>query len=476
VLLLERHAERDLGWWADLLRPVSFSEPAPDELADPTEPVRLPSLSDVEDRRALLAEAMRLAGQIAGRQPVPEPPPFGANEAFDRRLADDAINNEPLYLMMAGAEAVQTGATAALALGRVDLAERAASRERARLGHLAAQWGLPEKLVAHLAMCVTLQGGCGAEDARTLVAEERRVRGFPETVPAEEIVNYLAEALPVPGRADIDAIRPDLIGEAFLLQGMREHDRFPTVQTEIMERAWQRAVGKVAATLIRIAQDFAQSNADHCSVAWLDHLIGCSQDWRVVWALLPKLPQQAPALRELALRAQERLRELFARTQERLVREAMEKVAAIRRGTDPRDPARTRPTNRGAATMSIELAAAAVAVLAPYLTEAGKEAAKTVGKETAEGGFKLLGWMREKLTGRGKEALQELEEKPDSQLNQDDLRTQLAKLLEKQPELVPQLRALVEGARAPGEAMSQNVGAGGKAIQTKGNQNTSFIG
>jgi len=126
--------------------------------------------------------------------------------------------------------------------------------------------------------------------------------------------------------------------------------------------------------------------------------------------------------------------------------------------------------------MSIELAAAAVTLLAPYLTEAGKEAAKTVGKETAEGGFKLLGWMREKLTGRAKEALQELEEKPDSQLNQDDLRTQLAKLLERQPELVPDLRALVEGARTPGEVMNQNVGAGGKAIQFKGNQNTSSIG
>jgi len=126
--------------------------------------------------------------------------------------------------------------------------------------------------------------------------------------------------------------------------------------------------------------------------------------------------------------------------------------------------------------MSIEFAAAAVGLLAPYLTEAGKEAAKTVGKETAEGGFKLLGWMRDKLTGRGKEALQELEEQPDSQLNQDDLRTQLAKLLEKQPELVPQLRALVDEARTPGEVMEQNVGAGGKAILTKGNQNTSFIG
>jgi len=36
--------------------------------------------------------------------------------------------------------------------------------------------------------------------------------------------------------------------------------------------------------------------------------------------------------------------------------------------------------------MSIELATAAIAVLAPYLTEAGKEAAKTVGTETAGAG------------------------------------------------------------------------------------------
>ncbi len=122
------------------------------------------------------------------------------------------------------------------------------------------------------------------------------------------------------------------------------------------------------------------------------------------------------------------------------------------------------------------MAAAAVGLLAPYLTEVTKEAAKTIGKETAEAEFKLLGWMREKLTGRAKEALQELEEKPNSQLNQDDLHTQLAKLLEKQPELASQLRALMEEARTPGEAMNQNVGAGGKAIQTKGNQNTSSIG
>jgi hypothetical protein len=120
--------------------------------------------------------------------------------------------------------------------------------------------------------------------------------------------------------------------------------------------------------------------------------------------------------------------------------------------------------------MSIELAAAAVSVLAPYLTEAAKEAAKTVGKETAGTGLKLLGWMREKLSGRAKEALADLEEKPDSQLNQDDLRTQVAKLLEKEPDLVPQLRALLS--KAPqGDVMSQTVGKRGKGSQIRGNRN-----
>jgi hypothetical protein len=121
--------------------------------------------------------------------------------------------------------------------------------------------------------------------------------------------------------------------------------------------------------------------------------------------------------------------------------------------------------------MSIELAAAAVAALMPYLTEAGKEAAKTVGKETAGAGIELLGWMREKLTGRAKEAFAELEEKPDLQLNQDDFRTQLAKMLEKQPELVPQLRELLSEARTQGDVMTQNVGEGGKASQIKGDRN-----
>jgi hypothetical protein len=125
--------------------------------------------------------------------------------------------------------------------------------------------------------------------------------------------------------------------------------------------------------------------------------------------------------------------------------------------------------------MSIELAAAAVGLLSPYLAGAGKEAAKTLGKATAGAGIKLLGWLREKLTGRGKEALAELEEKPDSQLNQDDLRTQLAKLLEKEPDLVPQLQALLSEAGTQEPSMRQTIGAGGQGIQIHGGHNTASI-
>src|SRR4051794_40305803 len=44
LLLLERHADRDVGWWADLIRPGGLSGRGPDELASPAEPIPLPPL------------------------------------------------------------------------------------------------------------------------------------------------------------------------------------------------------------------------------------------------------------------------------------------------------------------------------------------------------------------------------------------------------------------------------------------------
>lgn len=121
--------------------------------------------------------------------------------------------------------------------------------------------------------------------------------------------------------------------------------------------------------------------------------------------------------------------------------------------------------------MSMELAAETVAILAPFLTEAGKEAAKEIGKDTVAAGGKLLGWLRAHLPGYAKAALDELEAEPGSTLNQDDLRAQIAELLVKQPDLVPELRALLPGARADTHAMSQTVTGDSVGVQNEGSQN-----
>jgi hypothetical protein len=110
---------------------------------------------------------------------------------------------------------------------------------------------------------VKLQGGCSAQDALELVAEERLAMGFPETCPVVDLVNRLGDALPMSGWAAVDAVRPDLIGEAFLLQGMQQHRSFPEVQTEILNRAWRRVDGRVGTSLIRTAQDHGHGDAGH---------------------------------------------------------------------------------------------------------------------------------------------------------------------------------------------------------------------
>ena len=127
--------------------------------------------------------------------------------------------------------------------------------------------------------------------------------------------------------------------------------------------------------------------------------------------------------------------------------------------------------------MSLEIiaadAAAAVTLVVPYLAAAGTEAAKTVGKESAGAAIKLLGWLRDKLTGRAAEALGDLERSPDAEDNQADLRKQLAKLLEAEPHLHDELRALLQGPASTGPTITQTVqGSHAKGAQIHGDGNS----
>jgi hypothetical protein len=125
----------------------------------------------------------------------------------------------------------------------------------------------------------------------------------------------------------------------------------------------------------------------------------------------------------------------------------------------------------------ISLATAAVAVLSPYLAKAGEGAAKKIGEEAVDGAGKLIGWMRTKLGGAAQKALDDLAAKPNSELNQTDLRTQLAKALEADPALAAELQAMLPRQATEAGAMTQDVsGAGAKAQQIRGSGNTSTIG
>lgn len=300
LLLLERHADRDLGWWADMIRPGGLSGRGPDELAAPAEPIPLPLLYGVADRRALLLQVVGLAAGLADKK-VPIVPPYGQDAAFDRMLGDTALETEPLFLMMAGIVGVTTGVPQALALSRTDLAMRIADSERHRLGRLSVGWGIDTDgattMLAHIVACVTLQGGCDRAAAIELIRQERQAMDWQLARPAEWIAAKLAEALPRP-KGGVDAVRPDIIGEAFLLRQLATDHRSVDDQAVIVRRAWGRDARTTVGSVIRTVQDHAGDRADHPALGWLDRLIAMANNLGALMQIADSMPEHTLALRE----------------------------------------------------------------------------------------------------------------------------------------------------------------------------------
>ena len=218
LLLLERYATPGAGWWEEIFSGGDVTGLGPADLLDPQTPIPLDSLRSTAQRRKLLGQVMAKAAALNKVSPVRQPPEAGADPVFDQRLAEGGLDHEPLFLAMAGVVAVSTSAPSALALSRLDLAERVAQGEERRLRRLAEARSIDANLLTHLAACVTLQGGCD-RDAAEAMAEEERTAIDPHAVgSAELLANILRAAQPLAGGSGVDAIRPDLIGEAFLLR------------------------------------------------------------------------------------------------------------------------------------------------------------------------------------------------------------------------------------------------------------------
>jgi hypothetical protein len=151
LLLLERYAETDRGWWDKVFAGRGLTGRGPATLLDPPEPAQLASLDALTQRRTLLTEVMAKAASLQGQSTIPTLPAPGHDPDFDRRLAEDSDTYEPLFLAMAGVVAATTGAPAALALSRTDLAKEVAKREERRLDHQADACGISPRLLTAVA-------------------------------------------------------------------------------------------------------------------------------------------------------------------------------------------------------------------------------------------------------------------------------------------------------------------------------------
>lgn len=305
LVLLERHADPHSGWFRDLFAPAGLSSRGPDSLLDPPAPIPLAPLTDPAHRRALLTQVMTKAAALSHKPPPALPAP-GDDLDFDRRLAADDLDHEPLYLAMAGLVAVTSGAPTALALSRLDLAHRIAAAERARLDRLAHAWKLDADLLAHLATIVSLQGGADRASLESLIAEEVEAMGWPPSATPERLATHLHDALPAPEGA-VAPIQPDLIGEAFVLATLTRDNRPLPRQQSIIARAAARAFLPTVQFVIRTAQDYCEGDEAHPSLLWLDRLVDSTDDPDSLVAIAAALPKQTVNLLHLAVGIQRRI-------------------------------------------------------------------------------------------------------------------------------------------------------------------------
>ena len=312
ILLLERQAGEGQGGWLERAFPRRFgiSGVCPADLLD-GEPLRLPGMADCAIQRGIMQEMLTQLG--SGLVLPPD------DAVFCDRLARTDWAGAPLYLMMAAMVMHRQGSVGeVLHLGRADLAHAVAGHELERLRRACqggqAGRGSLELFLPHMAALATLCGGLPEGLVSDCLRREKEAIGC-ESLDTAVVKRALTELLPDEGRGGIAPIRPDIVGEAFVLSHLGNG------QTRDGQRAVLRAFAdrpsEVAAVLVRCVQDFAPRGADAASAREaqdqqraLDGLRAVGEMPDLPLALLlvvvGALPQQTLALRTLAVEWQGR--------------------------------------------------------------------------------------------------------------------------------------------------------------------------
>jgi tetratricopeptide (TPR) repeat protein len=287
ILLLERHADIKTGWYSEIL-PDGWERDDVQALFDPWEPLAIQPIADVRQRHEILRCTLERGASLRAA-PVSPLPTLSEDRAFDRRLLDTQFS-DPLMLMMAALTALDTGVPSALALSRREVALRLAAREAARLRRFAANDEHAADFLIHLAACVTVCGGLTHEQALSLAAQESEALHYQYPQGSLAVVRDLEKALP---DADgIDGVRPDLIGEAFLMDVWKTQNPILSIS-----RALEFSDRNVFSSLVRTAQDFADLKEIR-PIVWLNLLVEQSSDYGRLVTLYDAMPTETICLRD----------------------------------------------------------------------------------------------------------------------------------------------------------------------------------
>ena len=296
ILLLERHASADSGWFERVFLSGGWGNLNTRALLDPPEPVPIWALTQLPDRLAIVRSVLEHLAPGRLNQ-------LDTGQSLSKQLEQAPWGNDPLYLAMAAIAMARDGNLSSLQLRRTDLALVVAGHELNRLEIMATGRGLHPELLQHLAACTTLLQGQSREDVIELVRGEQQAIGFDNANAPAKVVSALHDVLNE-GQG-IAPVRPDLIGEALLIKTWKQQPE----QSKAIQRLFPKHKTEVLETLIRMVQDFG---ADHPHTKqWFEELLKAHwNDQSTLQLIYESLPSETVALRDMNLGLTTRLLQL----------------------------------------------------------------------------------------------------------------------------------------------------------------------
>lgn len=318
ILLLEREASREFGWWQELAcSPLNSGQSRADLFYQPL-PVRLQGFEQLENRRVLMSAALTAAQHICNDNNSVCVPVAGQDLQFDERLKEAQFAN-PLALVMAGILSREMSPQAALSLHHLDAAMKLAQREIERFKRLIVDKREP-LLLEHMLCFHLLSGGVRVSGMRQTLSGELNAAGFGTPDISQEVQLLEHEFTPLwLGDIANESLRlgttqPDLIAEAMCLSLLSVTKERQTQAPSILQRALMYGETYAASAIIRLLQDFTyplvssaplEMQREHAAmlVEWLDQVVdNYSENIHMLNIISNAIPPSSIILAEVALK------------------------------------------------------------------------------------------------------------------------------------------------------------------------------